>query len=126
MPFIVLFNKMYSAINKASVSISASTVQVASEMQKPFFRALGLFTDTDELVGFITTYELTVDKIFCSGIYVEPEFRKSSLKLVRYMENEIRRLGYKTWHSEARTEEGKIFTLKLGATVDYIAYKKEL
>lgn len=95
-------------------NISASAVLLCKDLGVVDKLVIGLYKG-DELVGFINGVKETDEIFYFSNIYIEPEHRYGTKKLMEYAEKAIIDLGYKAWKSDGNTKEGIRVLQRFGA-----------
>lgn len=117
-----LYIMMYAALPTPVHAIAATHGLTSAVLNKPNFIALGLYID-ENLVGFVTGYEIAPLDFYFSGIYAtNPRHVKP---LMDAAEKQINELGYKNWESDATSDNVEGLLNKYGAKPIHTKYRKE-
>ena len=103
--------------------ISVLAAELAYQVQKPGFIAIGEFEGT-ELLGFICGYNENKTTWFQSGLAHKVHFRVK--KLIMTVEQILKDSGYTHWTTEYSKQDNRCLAPKLGAKVQTIKYIKEI
>ena len=87
--------------------------------------AIGLYKE-DKLIGFTLGYEISQGLFYWEGIYVQPNYRLYTYKLINYSEAILKENGYNFWITEANTKFGRNLLNKIASKLTNKTYIKEL
>lgn len=103
--------------------ISVLAAELAYQIQKPGFLAIGEF-EGNELLGFICGYKETNTTWFQSGLKHKVPYRVRNL--IKVVEQILKDTGYTHWTTEYSKQDDRCLAPKLGAKVQTIKYIKEI